>query len=81
VRGWTTAKNPASRFVLLALAFVWLKVWILLRWRFTQVPRRGGRWLDTHRFPLRRCVTFLLHALEAWYGGVHAITAPALPHR
>jgi len=79
VRGWTTAKNPAYRFVLLALAFVLLNVWIHLRWRFTQVPRRGGRWLDTHRFPLRRFVTFLQHALEAWYGWVQVITAPALP--
>jgi len=78
-RGWTTAKNPAYRFVLLALAFVLLNVWIHLRWLFTQVPRRGGRWLDTHRFPLRRFVTFLQHALEAWYGCVQAIAAPALP--
>jgi hypothetical protein len=44
VRGWTTAKNPAYRFVLLALAFVLLNGWIHLRWLFTQVPRRGGRW-------------------------------------
>jgi hypothetical protein len=79
VRGWTTAKNPAYRFVLLALAFVLLNVWIHLRWLFTQVPRRGGRWLDTRRFPLLRFVKFLQRALEAWYGGVQAITAPALP--
>jgi hypothetical protein len=78
VRGWTTAKNPAYRFVLLALAFVLLNVWIHLRWLFTQVPRRGGRWLDTHRFPLRRFVLFLQHALEAWYGCVQTVTAPAL---
>ena len=80
VRGWTTAKNPAYRFVLLALAFVLLNVWIHLRWRFSQVPRRGGRWLDLHRFPLLRFVHFLQHALEAWYGCVQAITAPALSH-
>jgi hypothetical protein len=79
VRGWTTAKNPAYRFVLLALAFVLLNVWIHLRWLFSQVPRRGGRWLDPHRFPLRRFVLFLQHALEAWYGCVQAITAPVLP--
>jgi len=79
VRGWTTAKNPAYRFVLLALAFVLLNVWIHLRWLFTQVPRRGGRWLDTPRFPLLRFVKFLQRALEAWYGCVQAITAPALP--
>jgi hypothetical protein len=80
VRGWTTAKNPAYRFVLLALAFVLLNVWIHLRWRFSQVPRRGGRWLDPYRFPLRRFVLFLQHALEAWYGCIQTITAPALSH-
>ena len=79
VRGWTTAKNPAYRFVLLALAFVLLNVWIHLRWLFTQVPRRGGRWLDTPRFQLTRFTKFLQRALEAWYGCVRAITAPALP--
>lgn len=79
VRGWTTAKNPAYRFVLLALAFVLLNVWIHLRWLFTQVPHRGGRWLETSRFPLLRFVKFLQRALEAWYGCVQAITAPALP--
>ena len=79
VRGWTTAKNPAYRFVLIALAFVLLNVWIQLRWLFTQVPRRGGRWLDTSRFQLTRFAKFLQHALEAWYGCVRTITAPALP--
>jgi IS4 transposase len=79
VRGWTTAKNPAYRFVLIALAFVLLKVWIHLRWIFTQVPRRGGRCLDTQRFQLTRFAKFLQRALEEWYGGVRAITAPALP--
>jgi len=79
VRGWTTAKNPAYRFVLLALAFVLLNVWMHLRWLFTQVPRRGGRWLDTHRFPLQRFIKFLQRALEAWYGCVQAIPALALP--
>jgi len=79
VRGWTTAKNPAYRFVLIALAFVLLNVWIQLRWLFTQVPRRGGRWLDTPRFPLARFAKFLQRALEMWYGCVRAITAPALP--
>ncbi len=79
VRGWTTTKNPTYRFVLIALAFVLLNVWIHLRWLFTQVPRRGGRWLDTSRFPLVRFAKFLQRALEMWYGCVRAITAPALP--
>jgi len=79
VRGWTTAKNPAYRFVLIALAFVLLNVWIHLRWLFTQVPRRGHRGLDTSRFPLTRFAKFLQRALELWYGCVQTITASALP--
>ncbi len=79
MRGWTTAKNPVYRFVLIALAFVLLNVWIHLRWRFTQVPQRGSRWLDTPRFPLTRFAKFLQRALELWYGCVQTITAPALP--
>ena len=79
VRGWTTSRNAAYRFVLMALSFILLNVWLLLRWRFTQVPRRGGRWLDTQRFALRRFATFVRRALERLYGTVHEIVAPAVP--
>jgi len=79
VRGWTTAKNPAYRFVLLALAFVLLNVWVHLRWIFTQVPRRGRRRLDTKRFPLTRFAQFMQRALEHLYGCIQTITAPAIP--
>src|SRR3989442_1716971 len=79
VRGWTTAKNPAYRFVLIALAFVLLNVWIHLRWIFTQVPRQGRRWLDTERFQLARFTAFIRRALEQCYGWVQTVTAPAVP--
>ena len=88
VRGWTTSKNPAYRFVLtpcptrrvrVALSFFLLNVWVHLRWLFTQVPRRGGRWLDTRRFELTRLAQFITRALEACYGCVHGIAATAVP--
>lgn len=79
VRGWTTSNNPAYRFVLMALAFVLLNVWIHLRWLFTQVPRRGRRWLDTKRFELTRLAKFIRRALEEHYGCVRKIIAPAAP--
>lgn len=79
VRGWTTSPNPAYRFLLIALSFVLLNVWIHLRWLFTQVPRRGGRWLDTQLFQLSRLVMFIIRALERHYGCQHAILAPAVP--
>jgi putative transposase len=79
VRGWTTSNNPAYRFVLMALTFVLLNVWIHLRWLFTQVPRRGRRRLDTKRFELTRLAKFIRRALEDRYGCVREIVALAAP--
>lgn len=79
VRGWTTSPNAAYRFVLMALSFILLNLWLHLRWLFTQVPRRGGRWLDTRRFQLFRFAKFILRALERDYGAVSEIGAVAAP--
>ena len=79
VRGWTTSRNAAYRFVLLGLSFVLLNVWVHLRWCFTQVPRRGHRWLMTQHFALRRFANFVRRALEHHYDYLHEIAAPAPP--
>ena len=79
VRGWTTSPNAAYRFVLIALSFILLNVWLGLRWLFTQMPRRGRRWLDTKRFQLLRFARFLRRALEQHYRAVSEITAVVAP--
>jgi Transposase DDE domain len=79
VRGWTTSPNAAYRFVLIALSFILLNVWLGLRWLFTQMPRRGRRWLDVKRFQLVRFAKFLRRALEQRYGSVSEIVAVAAP--
>lgn len=79
VRGWTTSRNVAYRFVLLALSFILVNVWLEVRWAFTQVPRRGRRRLETRRFALSRLVAFMRRALERHYGYVHEIVALAAP--
>ncbi len=79
VRGWTTSRNVAYRFVLLGLSFILVNVWLELRWAFTQVPRRGRRWLETQRFALSRLIAFVRRALERHYGFVHEIVALAPP--
>jgi putative transposase len=79
VRGWTTSKNAAYRFLLIGLSFFLLNVWLHLRWLFTQVPRQGCRQLDMKRFQLTRFANFIAHGLEQRYGYVHEITAPAAP--
>jgi putative transposase len=77
--GWTTARNPAYRFFLLGLGFVLLNVWTSLQARYTQVARRGRRYLQTDLFRQERFKSFLRSALEHLYGRVREITAPAVP--
>jgi putative transposase len=79
VRGWTTSKNVAYRFVLMGLSFFLLNVWIHLRWLFTQIPRRGRRPLDTKQFRLARFARFIVRALEQHHGCVHSIRATVTP--
>ena len=79
VRGWTTSRNPAYRFLLIGLSFLLLNVWLHLRWLFTQVPRRGHRRLAERRFQLARFAKFITRALQQHHGCVHQIVAPAFP--
>jgi hypothetical protein len=79
VRGWTTSPNPAFRFLLLGLALYMYNVWVALMWYYTQVPRKGGRYLDVALLRLSRLKRILLHALESRYGSVTSITAHAAP--
>ena len=64
---------------LMALGLFLLNVWMILRWYFTQHPRRGGRKLDTRQFQLSRFAKFIVRALERHYGYVRSITAVAVP--
>jgi Transposase DDE domain len=73
VRGWTTAKNAAYRFLLIGLSFFMLNVWIALRWEWTSKARRGGRELQEGHFRLRRFARFISQALEMLYGRVSHI--------
>ena len=79
VRGWTTSPNAAYRFVLIALSFILLNVWLYLRWLYTQIPCRGRRWLDTKRFQLMRFAKFIRRALENCYDPVGEISAVVAP--
>lgn len=75
----TTSRNAALRFFLIALALILVNVWITLRWRFCQIPRRGGRQIDRKRFELQRMTSFLRRAIERVYGTVDEIQAVAQP--
>lgn len=79
VRAWTTSPNPVLRFLLMTLAIYLVNVWVSLRWRFTQIPRRGQRRLDEKSFQLSRFARFIVHGLEDHYGVVRQITAVSAP--
>lgn len=79
VRAWTTSSNPAYRFSLIAIAIFLLNVWTVLRWRYTQIPRRGGRLLDDTLFQLSRFASFIARALLRKYDYIRHITALAVP--
>ncbi len=79
VRGWTTSPNPALRFLLMALALYLLNVWVTLRWRYTQIPRRGRRKLNRKAFQLSRFACFIVQALENHYDVVSQVTAIVTP--
>ena len=78
-RGWTTSPNPVLRFLLIALSFFLLNVWVALRWLFAQVPRRGGRWVDYPHFRLQRLLDWIYAALNAIYKPFDCIYALAVP--
>ena len=79
VRLRTTSRNPALRFVYMALGFVLVNIWITLRFAYCQIPRRGGRLIDEEGFRLDRLASFIHHAVEHRYGVTHEIQATALP--
>lgn len=81
VKAKTSTKNPAVRLLFMALGFVLVNVWILLRFLYCQMPKRGraGHPLDEQRFRLSRFASFLRHAIERRYGVVTTIQATAKP--
>lgn len=80
VSGWTTSHNPAYRFVLIALGFFLLNVWISLRWLVARQPRRGGRVMKAAHFRLRRFARFMVRALEHLYGCMREIEPLSAQH-
>jgi len=75
----TTSRNPALRFFLLGVAFLITNLWSVLRWRYCQRPRRGGRMVDKKAYELQRHRQFLEKAIENIYHPVSAIQAQVAP--
>ena len=79
VRAWTTSRNPALRFLLIALGFILLNLWLELRWCFARIFGGGTRKVDEERFQLQRMASFLNRAIERSYGVISCIEADVKP--
>jgi hypothetical protein len=78
----TTSRNPAVRFFLLGVAFLITNLWSALRWRYCQLPRRGGRTVNKTAYELQRHCQFLAQLINERYHlltCIYAQTAPLDP--
>ena len=76
VRGRTTARNPALRFLWMGLALLIGNIWIALHWRYLRRRGSGPRRVAREHFTLAQMAHFLVHAIEAIYGVVTVIGPP-----
>lgn len=76
VRGRTTVRYPALRFLWMAIALILGNIWIALHWRYLRRrgsgPRRVARW----HFTLTQLAQFLRRAIEHIYGVISIIDPP-----
>lgn len=77
LRARTASRDPKVRLLLVALAFLLLNLWRMLRWHFLSVPRRGGRYLDHSLFRLHRFCLFLLDAIRDAHCPLRSVSRPA----
>lgn len=74
----TTTKNPVTRFLFVALAFLLVNLWVYLLWHFVSQTQRGGRVIYRELFSLKTMLEFLSHAVEQRFPVITAVFLPAL---
>jgi putative transposase len=75
----TTSRNPALRFFLLAIAFLITNLWSVFRWRFCQIPKRGGRSVNQKNYELQRHCLFIAQSIDEIYRPLSCIFAQVVP--
>ncbi len=74
----TTTKNPVTRFLFVALAFILVNLWVYLLWVFVSRTRRGGREVYREFFSLKTMLEFLSIAVERHFPVITCIYLPAM---
>ena len=73
VRGRTTARNPALRFLWMGLALLIGNIWIALHWKYLLQRHRGRYRILRKHFILDRMAQFLRRAVENIYGVIDSV--------
>jgi hypothetical protein len=76
VRGKTTARNAALRFLWMGIALLIGNIWIALHWKFLRRRGSGPRRVARQVFILPCMLQFLRRAIEAIYGVISIIDPP-----
>jgi len=76
VRGKTTARNAALRFLWMGIALLIGNIWIALHWKFLRRRGSGPRRVARQAFILPCMLQFLRRAIEAIYGVISIIDPP-----
>lgn len=75
----TTTKNPVTRLLFVALAFILVNLWVYLLWCYVSQSQRGGRVVYRELFPLKTMLEFLKQAVEGHFPVVTSVYLPASP--
>lgn len=73
----TTTKNPVTRLLFVALAFILVNLWVYLLWKWVSRTQRGGRVVHAKLFSLKTMLEFLCQAIERHFPVITAIYLPA----
>jgi hypothetical protein len=76
VRGRTTSRNAALRFLWMGIALLIGNIWIALHWTFLRRRGSGPRRVARQAFILPCMLQFLRRAIEAIYGVISIIDPP-----
>jgi hypothetical protein len=76
VRARTSSRSPGLRLLFVGVALTLVNIWVFLKWAYLGWPRRGGRQVQSHLFPLTMFRQFLLEALKDIYGAVRSVSLP-----
>lgn len=74
----TTSKNPVTRLLFVALAFILVNLWVYLLWCFVSRTQPSGRVVYRELFSLKTMLEFLSHAVERHFPVITAVYLPAL---